>query len=127
MTVVMPPGVAERSRSGTPDIVPSDDVNETTAYASTPGFSMTTSSAPCMVSEVPNFFDAALSLSISSRSSVADRHTRHLDDLLVLNGDPGQQSQPVDRLDSAVPAAMSLVEGEAAETIEDRLALVDLD
>src|SRR5215831_15954307 len=35
---------------------------------------------------------------------VADWHTRHLDDLLALNGDPGQQAQPVDRLGGAVPA-----------------------
>src|SRR5215510_1780283 len=58
---------------------------------------------------------------------VADRHTRHLDDLLVLNGDPGQQAQPIDRLEGAVPATVSLVEGETAETVEYRLALVDLD
>src|SRR5262249_25555995 len=58
---------------------------------------------------------------------VADWHTRHLDDLLVLHGDPGQQAQPVDRLGGAVPAAVSLVERGAAKTVEDRLALVDLD
>ena len=120
-------------------MVQSDDVNEQTAYASTPCVSMTTSSSPRMVSEAPSFFEAAISLSISSRSSVMDRisvslallwrtgtHV-HLDDLLVLNGYPGQQAQPVDRLEGAVPATVSLVEGETAETVEDRLVLVDLD
>src|SRR6266851_3338609 len=53
--------------------VPSYDVNEQTDYARTPCFSMTTSSSPQMVSEVPNFLEAAISVSISSRSSVADR------------------------------------------------------
>src|SRR5262245_2172352 len=69
----MQPGCAERSRSDTPGMVQPDDVNEQTDYARTPCFSRTTSSSPCMVSEAPNFFEAAISLFISSRSWVTDR------------------------------------------------------